>query len=104
MSGATGTLNVYINGQNGTMTKIWTLAGDQDSKWINGHAPIASREDYQVTLLFCRHSLTKLKRCVKSSHQEVLYKKVYLENSQNSLENTCARVSVLIRLHDWQLL
>ena len=75
MSGATGTLNVYINGQNGTMTKIWTLAGDQDSKWINGHAPIASREDYQVTLLFCRHSLTKLKRCVKSNHQEVLYKK-----------------------------
>ena len=52
MSGATGTLNVYINGQNGTMTKIWTLAGDQGNIWINGHAPIASREDYQVTLLF----------------------------------------------------
>ena len=30
-------------------------------------------------------------------------KKVFLEISQNSLENTCARVSILIKLQAWDL-
>ena len=33
----------------------------------------------------------------------VLPEKVFLEISQNSQENTCARVSVLIKLQDWGL-
>ena len=35
----------------------------------------------------------------RSSRPEVFYKKVFLEISQNSQENTCARVSFLIKLH-----
>ncbi|XP_047128245.1 MAM and LDL-receptor class A domain-containing protein 1 isoform X1 [Hydra vulgaris] len=43
-----GTLNVHIRGQNGTMTRIWTLSGSQGTKWINGQAPIVSTVDYQI--------------------------------------------------------
>ena len=35
---------------------------------------------------------------VKSSHRRCSKKKVFLKISQNSLENTCARVSFLIKL------
>ena len=35
---------------------------------------------------------------LRSSHRGVLWKKVLLEVSQNSQENTCARVSFLIKL------
>ena len=34
----------------------------------------------------------------RSSRPEVFYKKLFLEISQNSLENTCARVSFLVKL------
>ena len=37
----------------------------------------------------------------RSSRPEVFYKKVLLEISQNSQENTCARVSFLINLQAW---
>ena len=35
----------------------------------------------------------------RSSHQSCSIKKVFLEISQNSQENTCARASFLIKLH-----
>ena len=35
---------------------------------------------------------------LRSSHPDVFCKKVFLEISQNSQENTCARVSFLIKL------
>ena len=35
---------------------------------------------------------------LRSSHQRCFVKKVFLEMSQNSQENTCARVSFLIKL------
>ena len=35
---------------------------------------------------------------LRSSHPEVFYKKVFLEISQNSQKNTCARVFFLIKL------
>ena len=35
----------------------------------------------------------------RSSHQRCSVKKVFLEISQNSQENTCARVSILIKLN-----
>ena len=37
----------------------------------------------------------------KSSRPEVFYEKVFLEISQNSQENTCARVSFQIKLQVW---
>ena len=39
----------------------------------------------------------------RSSHQGCSMKKVSLEISQNSLENTCARVSFSIKLQVWGL-
>ena len=39
----------------------------------------------------------------KSSHQSVLWKKVFLEISQNSQKNTCARDSFLIKPQAWGL-
>ena len=41
------------------------------------------------------HSLDKV---YESSHQRCSIKKVFLKNSQNSQENTCAKVSFLIKL------
>ena len=40
----------------------------------------------------------------RSSHQKCSIKKVFLENLQNSQENTCARVSFLIKLQAVRLL
>ena len=40
----------------------------------------------------------------RSSHPEMFYKKVFFEISQNSHENTCARVSFLIKLQRRTLL
>ena len=37
----------------------------------------------------------------RGSHQKCSVKKVFLEISQNSQENTCARVSFLIKLQAW---
>ena len=39
----------------------------------------------------------------RSSHQRCSVKKVFLEISQNSQENTCARVSFLIKLQATEL-
>ena len=39
----------------------------------------------------------------RSSHQGCSIKKVFLEMSQNLLENTCARISFLIKLQAWSL-
>ena len=39
----------------------------------------------------------------RSSHKSCSVKKVFLENSQSSQENTCARISFLIRLQTWDL-
>ena len=47
-----GELSVYVRGQNATansMTKIWTMSGQQGSgDWFSCQAPIASASDYQV--------------------------------------------------------
>ena len=47
-----GELSVYIRGQNSTdssMTKIWTLSGEQgNGDWFSCQAPISSATDYQV--------------------------------------------------------
>ena len=40
---------------------------------------------------------------VQKQPPEVLYEKRFLETSQNSRENTCARVSLLIKLQAWGL-
>ena len=45
-----------------------------------------------------RRDLRLQRRNVRNSHQRCSVKKVFLENSQNSLKNTCARVSFLKRL------
>ena len=42
---------------------------------------------------------SKNKRPSEAATRGVLWKKVFLEISQNSQENTCARVSFLIKLH-----
>ena len=42
--------------------------------------------------------LLQIFACVRSSHQRCSIKKVFLEISQNSQINTCARVSFLIKL------
>ena len=42
----------------------------------------------------------QFKRC-RSSHRRCSIKKVFLEISQNLQENTCARVSFLIKLQAW---
>ena len=34
---------------------------------------------------------------IEAANRDVLYKKVFLKISQNSLENACARVSLLIK-------
>ena len=39
--------------------------------------------------------------CFQKQPPEVFYKKVFLEISQNSQENTCTRVSLLIKLQVW---
>ena len=39
----------------------------------------------------------------RNSHRRCSIKKVFLEISQNSQENTCARVSFLIKLQTWSL-
>ena len=44
--------------------------------------------------MLCDFVRTKL----RSSHQRCSMKKVFLEISQNARENTCARVSFLIKL------
>ena len=36
--------------------------------------------------------------CVQKQPQEVFYKKVFLKIPQNSQENTCARVSLIMKL------
>ena len=38
---------------------------------------------------------------IKSSHQRCSVKKLFVKISQNSQENTCARVSFLIKLQAW---
>ena len=40
-----------------------------------------------------------MQQCAEAVAQRCSVKKVFLEISQNSLENTCARVSFLIKLH-----
>ena len=51
-----GDLNVYVRGQNdtdATMTKIWTLSGENGGgNWFSCQAPVASSTDYQVCFLF----------------------------------------------------
>ena len=44
-----------------------------------------------------------LNECKEAATRGVLWKKVILEISQNSQENTCARVSFLIKLQAWGL-
>ena len=51
----------------------------------------------EFTWLFIQISLSR------SSRSEVFCKKVLLEISQNSQENTCTRVSFSIKLQDWGL-
>ena len=45
----------------------------------------------------------KSSKSVSSSHWRCSVKKVFLEISQNSQENTCARISFLIKLQVWGL-
>ena len=46
--------------------------------------------------------LTHILEC-RSTHPEVFCEKVFLEISQNSQRNTCARVSFFIKLKAWGL-
>ena len=46
-----------------------------------------------LVFIWCQHSEAVARRCS--------VKKVFLEISQNSEENTCARVSFLIKLQTW---
>ena len=45
----------------------------------------------------------RLKGGTEAVAQTCFVKKVFLENSKSSLENTCARVSILIKLQVWDL-
>ena len=43
--------------------------------------------------------LKNMSEDAEAATRNVLWKKVFLEISQNAQENTCARVSFLIKLH-----
>ena len=51
-----GTLNVYAVNQNQTATSmktpIWTLSGEQGTKWLYAQAPIVQKLSYYVSSLF----------------------------------------------------
>ena len=62
------------------------LFKNQGDSWV-----INSKCDHMITICStCRKS--------KSSHRRCSVKKMFLGISQNSQENTCARVSILIKL------
>ena len=41
--------------------------------------------------------------CIEAAAGGVLYQKMFIKNSQNSQEKTCARVSFFIKLQAWGL-
>ena len=44
-----GTLTVSAVNQNGSAYPIWSLSGEQGSKWMNGQAPIVQSASYHVS-------------------------------------------------------
>ena len=67
-------------------------------KWKENYvAPQNSRYSGMKVICISLKDIGKYTR-YRSSLPEVFYKKVFLEISQNSKENTCARVSFLIKL------
>ena len=59
------------------------------------------RRSWKIFYYHYNIKLPKTFMTYRSSHQRCSVKKVFLEISQNSQENTCARVSFLIKLQDW---
>ena len=68
---------------------------------IDAQIRIQKMVDFKVSIIqLAIHSLIVTKAVV----QRCSIKKVFLEISQNSQENTCARVSFLIKLQAWERL
>ena len=48
-----GSLNVYVRGGQAEDRKIWGLTGDAGNNWYMGQAPIASTENFRVSIRGC---------------------------------------------------
>ena len=81
----------------------------ENGKWIScvstGVYTLPNKKLLRCSALFYKiiSSLQQRQQSFRSSRPEVLCKQGVLEISQNSHENTCARVSFLIKLQAWGL-
>ena len=72
--------------------------------WIESKYPISYLQKYEEIVTSLPHHVNcKTIYLQKGSSGDVLWKKVFLNLSQNPQENTCARVSLLIKLQAWGL-
>ena len=101
--------------KNWLLTAIWLLLSLNKLTKLVTHRSIW----YSINLIFIKTLISSKKRVslhnhnfgstldvlpYRSSRPEVFYKKVFLEISQHLQENTCARLSFLIRLQPSSLL